>query len=368
MLAQRSAGPAVLQAAFAGIQARRARRRRVRALAAMSAAMMAIILAVAIRGLWPARSTELRPGLTLAGGGPVPSAWHASESRVVGFDDGSRLELAAGTGVRVTDLAPQKFALSIQEGLATFDVRPGGPRTWVVDAGTVRVRVLGTRFSVRHDASSVRVAVERGKVLVENARLSGGAQILSAGESLDVAQRDAEPHAQGEPSNAAPAPPPPRTVAAMTATPPRPRAASTTAVAPDAPRAVDVAQSSDRAPREEDALARADAARRANRPREAAAILASVADGGGPQSALASFTLGKVLADDLGDPSAAAAVFRRAVALGLPAALDEEAHARIVDCCARAGRRGEAATAARAYEAKYPHGRHLDRVRERGRE
>lgn len=115
-------------------------------------------------------------------------------------------------------------------------------------------------------------------------------------------------------------------------------------------------------------MVRADRLRRDGRSREAATVLREVVDARDGRSALAAFTLGKIHAEDLGELSSAARWFERAVALGLPPGLDEEAEARAVECHARAGSRAEAARAAARYQARFPQGRHVSKVREWARD
>lgn len=111
-------------------------------------------------------------------------------------------------------------------------------------------------------------------------------------------------------------------------------------------------------------MAEADALRRARRPAEAIELLSGFVESGDRRASLAAFTLGKMYAEDLRDPARAARSFERAMALGLPGGLDEEAQARAVECFAKAGANDETARAAARYEARFPGGRHLDRVRE----
>ncbi|MEO6602072.1 MAG: tetratricopeptide repeat protein [Polyangiaceae bacterium] len=77
---------------------------------------------------------------------------------------------------------------------------------------------------------------------------------------------------------------------------------------------------------------------------------------------LAQFTLGRIYLDSLGEPALAVAYFNRAIEGGVPGALAEDAHARLVDALARAGNRDGAASAATRYRALYPNGRHLQDV------
>jgi transmembrane sensor len=115
-------------------------------------------------------------------------------------------------------------------------------------------------------------------------------------------------------------------------------------------------------------MSRADAARREGRPRDAIVLLTTIVERREPEAALAAFTSAKIHVEDLGDPATAAVWFQRASDLGLPSGLDEESLARAVECFARAGRKADAARAAARYETRYPAGRHLERVREWGRD
>ena len=115
-------------------------------------------------------------------------------------------------------------------------------------------------------------------------------------------------------------------------------------------------------------MARADLARREGRPRDAITLLTKIVETRSGESALAAFTAGKVYAEDLGDPTTAASWFQRAIDLGLPSGLDEDALARTVESLAKAGRKADAVRARDRYEARFPNGRHLGRVREWARD
>ena len=81
-----------------------------------------------------------------------------------------------------------------------------------------------------------------------------------------------------------------------------------------------------------------------------------------PRAALAAFTLGRV-ESALDRPARAAEAFARAIAIGPPAALHEDAMARLVEARAAAGERAAATEAARAYLARFPEGRHAEAIR-----
>ena len=269
--------------------------------------------------------SHLPQRIALAGGTSLPHEWIVTEPRIVTLDDGSRLELAANARLATGEGASDRVDLIVERGRVTFDVKPHGPRAWVIDAGPVVVRVLGTRFTVVRDGSAVVVTVERGRVEVIAPE---GTHILVAGQSF----------ASG---NAAPA--------------------AAAHLAPANPATAVSARPVDR-------MAHADALRQSGHPAEAVVVLRAVADGEDRRAPLAAFTIGKIDAEDLGDPASAARWFERAVALGLPVGLDEEALARAVECWSRAGSRADAARVAERYEARFPTGRHLARVREWSRD
>jgi transmembrane sensor len=111
--------------------------------------------------------------------------------------DGTGTELDTATRLQVTYQRGRRL-ISLAEGPALFSVQPDSGRPFIVTAGSVRVRVVGTRVSVRHtpeipgepgvavDEGWVRVKPERGIAQVWLGALGwrpGGA-LLSAGERL----------------------------------------------------------------------------------------------------------------------------------------------------------------------------------------
>jgi hypothetical protein len=109
-----------------------------------------------------------------------------------------------------------------------------------------------------------------------------------------------------------------------------------------------------------DLLAVADVARLSGHPIDAVAPLARVLTDHrtDPRAPLAAFTLGRVQADTIGNPAAAAQAFALAIVLGLPAGLVEDAYARLVETRAHAGDRAGARAAAAAYRERFPDGVH----------
>lgn len=136
--------------------------------------------------LEPAEQEPVRPPMSrrgvLVGGGLAASlaattggwfAWRAArtlrittgkgEIRRVPLSDGSMAIVNTETRVKV-DLQPELRAVALDEGEAWFEVARDRDRPFVVKAGDVRVRAVGTAFSVRRLATGAVVQVTEGVV------------------------------------------------------------------------------------------------------------------------------------------------------------------------------------------------------------
>jgi tetratricopeptide (TPR) repeat protein len=260
----------------------------------------------------------------------------------VDFADGSSIEAAPGARVDALASGADEFALLLRRGRASFRVTPGGPRLWRIEAGTTRVEVVGTVLSVESDDTGTTVQVDVGRVLVRSPELPGGVQSVAAGQSLrlEAAERSLEDRSLEAPV-AAPGEPDP--AAAPPARSPRVGRGPTKAA---------------------ELWLAVDEARGDGRPARAAALLARLlrdypADS---QVALAAFTLGVLQLDRLAQPSEAAASFRRALELGIGAALREDAYLRWAEALDRAGAAARIEGVLAEYVARYPHGRHRSAI------
>jgi transmembrane sensor len=297
------------------------------------------------------RQREAAPG-----GLEVAAVTAPAEAGALRLPDGSSLATEPGTRVDTSAPDPLHIRLTLAHGRIRCDVthRPG--RSFVVLAGGVEVRVVGTRFSVAREESPagprVDVEVERGVVevrpsgLSQTVRVEAGHSWSSATQSELTEQPTAPPIAPPAPT---PAPPAPATRPARPAAVASPR---TTAARP-APAA--------------DARALFEEARglwRDGRIAEAAdryqALLTQF-----PRDAragLAAFELGRLRMDRLRDPSGAVQALERAVALVPGAELREDALARLVAAEAAAGDPAGCARARQRYLGAYPGGVHRGAV------
>jgi transmembrane sensor len=262
------------------------------------------------------RAQRSEPGaLQLTGLHAVATLEATGAARRFELTDGSWVQLDGGTRLEPTHNDGHDFALVLRSGRAEFEVKPGGPRRWVIDGGLAGVEVVGTHFVVTRTPTLVHVEVARGAVRVRSRFLAGGVRRLAAGESVDVMDTDAG------------------------------------AVAP--PSSLD------------ELLARADRAQAAGRVEEAVALLTQVAaaDGDRARAALAAFTLGRLEADHRGRPREAAVWFRRAIGLDVPSALAEDAYLRLVRAFEAVGDRDGARATAAEYQRRFPAGRYSERLR-----
>ena len=89
----------------------------------------------------------------------------ADDYQRVVLPDNSQIELNANTRVRVVFSRGQR-QLTLAEGEAHFTVSKDPTRPFVVKAGNVGVRAVGTAFNVRLNAADVEVLVTEGRVHV----------------------------------------------------------------------------------------------------------------------------------------------------------------------------------------------------------
>lgn len=107
-------------------------------------------------------------------------ALQAEGATVAQLPDGSKVELSLGAGVQLASSAAELIEIQLSRGTATFDVVKRPTRRFVVRVDDVSVVVVGTRFTVKRDgADAVEVTVERGLVDVS---AQGMVKRLGAGE------------------------------------------------------------------------------------------------------------------------------------------------------------------------------------------
>ncbi|WJD63613.1 FecR family protein [Pseudomonas kurunegalensis] len=108
-----------------------------------------------------------------------------NERRQVELPDGTYLELNGNTQVQVDFSAGQRH-IRLSAGEVMFSVAHDSARPFVVDTAQGSVTVTGTRFDVRLDPASTRVAVEQGSVRVQGKGASLAQLTAGQGSHIDV--------------------------------------------------------------------------------------------------------------------------------------------------------------------------------------
>ena len=260
------------------------------------------------------------------------------------FADGSVARVSDGGELLVKVATPEHIESVLTTGAADFEVSKHPERDFVVLAGPVRVRVVGTHFRVERSGERTRVSVTEGKVEVQEGEAR---TYLEAGESrffpsVVSAQKDQPRVVNGSGARA-------RFLELA-------RGGEFKAayqIMAQSPAAVGSSA--------EDLLLAADAARLSNHPEQAVGYLRRVtiehaADSRAPLSA---FTLGRVLLSQLSRPGEAAEAFALARRLRPSGSLAEDALAREAEARSAAGSAGQARGLAEQYVARYPQGKHL---------
>lgn len=129
---------------------------------------------------------SMRPG---AGPEAVVYASDISGIHSETLADGSQLTLGPRSRVEMIISETVRTAALI-EGEAFFDVASDAEHPFFVEAGTARVRVVGTQFEVQRGAGALRVSVREGvvEVMVEDRAM----QRLTAGDRLLVSEAGIE--------------------------------------------------------------------------------------------------------------------------------------------------------------------------------
>ncbi len=172
----------VLHAIERHAQRRRQSRRRL----AAGGAALALLL---VTGL------SLRPDAPDAGSAP-PGPRTAQVSQPVRqiLADGSVVELRDGAAITV-EFAPALRRVRLERGEAHFAVAKNPARPFVVVAGNVGVRAVGTAFAVQHGAGSVEVLVTEGRVAVAPTASAATGALVDAGQRVVVSQAAKEAQA-----------------------------------------------------------------------------------------------------------------------------------------------------------------------------
>lgn len=131
-----------------------------------SAALAGLALAVSFFFSWPAEiiQQETAPG----------------QHRTLAINDHLEVALDADSAVRITKSRPVRVELL--RGEAYFSVSNSAANTLEVEVNGIRIKDIGTRFSVKNHLNGGRVSVAEGLVEVQ---LASGPYTVSAGRRID---------------------------------------------------------------------------------------------------------------------------------------------------------------------------------------
>jgi len=336
-------------AGIAEVEERRSRRvwPYVTAAAVLAAAVTAFVL-------WPRAQV-------LDVGGIVTAETGVRELKL---HDGSRVSVAQESTLELLSESDSELRVALPSGSATFEVAKRPSRKFVVQAGHVEVRVVGTRFTVRHEGDGVSVQVQRGIVEVADGdtvvRLTAGqswsSQPVAAPEQAEPVE-PVEPVEDEAPSVTQPDAPvvaPPH--AQVAHHPHRRGAAKAPAAAPvtamDGKNAETLFQ---------DALA----ARRAGRYAEAVVALEQIVrdHSDDARAPLAAFELGRLRMDEVSDLRGATQALELSLALNPKAQFAEEALMRLTKAYDARGLPAPCVHARDDYLARFPAGAYVESVK-----
>lgn len=375
--------PAQLKRIWRGIGQRQQQRRARRYLGGAALAMAVVLPLVVAGAFWQGRASSVERSsegasgpLRLASGAALPSVLPSRGLHEM--DDGSALSMDDGARLEVLQNGAREVVLLLREGHVELSVAPEAQRKWTIDCGVATVEVVGTRFLLDREGERLRVEVLEGVVVVRGEQVPSGLQRIAHGGSLELTSPlpqsaprvgqidDIEEEADelvDDIEEEADEPATPSVTRETWHQAAREREFDR-AYEMLQPRGVAAASRSARSVG--DLLVLADVARNSGHPEEAVFPLEIVLsehprDSRAPLSA---FTLGRLCLERLGRPRRAARAFDRAIDLGLPEALVEDAlHLRVVSLL-RAGDRDGARRAGQAYLSRFPNGPHAQAVLE----
>ncbi len=114
----------------------------------------------------------------------------SGEIRKIPLADKSTASLNSSSQIEV-NLTPDLRRIVLTRGEALFQVAKNPERPFIVEAGNVRVRAVGTAFGVNRHSGGAEVLVTEGVVEVWNDASQGARQRLTAGQSTFVSEQAA---------------------------------------------------------------------------------------------------------------------------------------------------------------------------------
>lgn len=160
-----------------------------------AAALLALVTAAWLGSRRPPPAT-LQAFIDGSGALPAASFVYAPPERSLGlrFSDGTRVDVAPGSGVRLLALEDAGAQIALEFGRLHANVRHRAGARWRVTAGPFAVDVIGTEFDVELEPSTQRLAVrvQSGVVRVSGAGLAPRAVVAGGAFSAQGFERPRE--------------------------------------------------------------------------------------------------------------------------------------------------------------------------------
>lgn len=394
----------------------RAKRQLQRRVASASVAMVAVLSVVAVKSVNHPPASTTASLLKLSSGHAFESMQAANSPRELQLSDGSALSVRENTAFTVRQIdGGRSVVLGVERGSLSTRLRSG--RAWRFELGAGLV-LTAARLPVsleltRDEQNSTQVRVLDGVAILDQPRAQG--ELLRQGQQFARAGAHVELHpgetyrmvfelpqiaVRGEPATAVPSVVATRQITANSATNAVASANSNTTASANSASATaaanavgsphgdrsrwrsiartgaydlaydalgangSVANEATRTESAEGLWALSEVARLSGHPAEAVAPLERLLEthGSDSQAPVAAFTLGRVQLNSLHNPAAAATAFERALSLGVPSALEQNAYVLLVQARVRAGDRAAAQDAARRYRERFPNGEELNSI------
>jgi transmembrane sensor len=333
----------------------------------------ALLAAAAAAVLWlgaGAREAKLELRVGTAKNPVLPGAWveappqasAGSQELRLNFSDGTRLDMAPRTRMRVIELDEHGAHLLLESGALQLAVVPRAHASWRLSVGPFSVRVVGTRFDVRWnpDEDAFGLALTHGEVALSGC-VFGSDYRVGVGQAVDASCRRGilQLRKLSDPPAALAAPEPataaaPEHEAAVEAPKATPAATPATPTRPKEPRST---------PRTD---ARSDAPVDDASQEEQELLLIRRRHAGSSRAAVAAFGLGRLEFDKRHAYAKAAQWFGTYLKEEPSGSLAREARGRLMEATLAAGDRARARALADEYLSLHPTGPHAVLARSLG--
>ncbi|MCG8418875.1 MAG: FecR family protein [Proteobacteria bacterium] len=384
------------EASWRGMRKKRVRRAVARTTAATAATAVVVVCLYAISDGEKRSPNVVQPNPQQSGpNGIERTPERRLEAEPIVIDDSVVATPSENAEVAVVHRSHKRIEVRVVRGKSHFRVKKSKKRTLAVVAGSVRVTVFASEFSVAQNDNKTDVWTHSGSVRVawrgqtyeliegEHRRFAASATEPSPGnpDRVDADRADVQRGDSVDGKGTVEE----REVKMSVGDGVRRRTGNNVrdelgsrltgsnwrelANAGDFATAYQALRDHGRTPsRVRDLMLAADVYRMSDHPRDAVAMFTRVIDEfpDDPRAALAAFTLGRVLLDDLGQPQRAARAFAQARTFAPRGPLAEDALAREVEAWSKAGRTDKARDRAGRYLQTYPDGHRIRAVKQYG--